>query len=860
MVASLLKRPIWPCTMVLAIFCCADSFAQKASGEKVNKAKSKAPEIRAGRLAGSKRNPGSAISKIINAQRAEKKADPRTSASSPAEDEPLPGATAFNSCLGKYRRNRRYKVTLQPDAELKDLVGWISGWTCKKFIMASNLRSQKVTLISPEKVSRATAYRAFLSALEVMGLTVIPSGEYLKIVQSNWAIQSPIPLYTGRSGRSLPTDDRMVTQILRIKNVDANQLVAVMNKMKSRNGDVTAYLPANTLIVTDTAKNIRRMLRILGELDVPVTSDKIWVVRLRNGDAEEIQKILANVFASKGKKMLPKPVPKKANKGKPAPAQPQVDPSDAAGATADKIVVDPATNSLIIIASSSAFVKIAALIKKLDVPTEGVNQRIHVYYLENADAEEMATTLASLTGGAGARRANNRRNRRNTRSSPGAAAAASLFEGDVKVTADKATNALVIVASTKDFLAMRRVVRQLDIPRRQVFVEAAILEISMDKSNQLGFSYHGGQIVGEGNSQSILFGGLQHSELSSLLVNPAALMGLAAGARGSLIDNSGELLGLPTDIPAFGVMLQALQTNNNVNLLSAPHILTTDNEEAEITVGQNLPFQGSVLGGAFGAAAGQAGGAASLIPQISVQRQDVALTLKLTPHVNDSDMVRLEIEQEVSDVLSTNFNNLGPATSKRNAKTTVVVRDQQTVVIGGLMSDQIRNVVSKVPLLGDIPILGYLFKRTERVVQKTNLLIVLTPYVIRDQADLRRILQKKLRERREFIERYTNFEPREIAHEIDYRHKRGLLAEINRVGIQVEKEEHMLEQARRATDPQYDPVDMPQGVGAPDTSTAPEPPPAGAESGAKPKPDSDAGAKPSGARATPSSAERRAAE
>jgi general secretion pathway protein D len=738
----------------------------------------------------------------------------------------VPGEKEFNECV-KIPRRRRIKVTLKPDSDLKDLVAWISSMTCKKFILSSNLRAQKVTLVSPVPVTAATAYRAFISALDVMGLTVVPTGRYLKVVQGNWAIQSNVPTYTYRQRRRLPRSDQIVTQIIQVKNVDVNQLLLVFNKMKSRSGDVTAYRPANSLIVTDGANRIRRMLRILKELDVPTAGEKIWVVRLRNADSEEINKILQQVFAQKrGAKPRIKVRSARPRRGvkypRTAARRAEKKNDNSADAQASKIVTDPATNSLIIIASASAFQKIASLIRKLDVEGEGVNQRIHVYYLENGDADEMAQTLAGLTSGAAARgrtrgrvrrgRTAARRGRGRTRTR-GSSGPATLFEGDVKVNADKATNSLVIVASTKDFLALRRVIRRLDIPRRQVFIEAVIMEVSLDKNNSLGFAYHGGKLFGQGDSQSIGFGAVQHQGWQSLVIDPLSLMGLAAGARGALVDGSAELLGVSADIPGFGVMFQAMQNDNNINVLSSPHILTTDNEQAEISVGQNLPFQGAFLGGSLGAAAGAAGGAAGFLPQVSVQRQDVALKLKLTPHVNDSDMVRLELEQEVSDISSPNFNGLGPATSKRTAKTTVVVRDQQTVVIGGMMQERVTNNVSKVPLLGDIPILGYLFKYRTKSTLKTNLMIILTPYVIRDQSDLRRIFKKKLRERREFIERYTSFKPHDVGHDIDYRHKRGLLSEINRVGIQVEKESALLKQAQQKTSGEIEGVDMPRGMG-----------------------------------------------
>jgi general secretion pathway protein D len=793
--------------VTLALFVALPTEAQrspeeaKAREERAAKAKERAARSKAARARAKAR------AKAEREERRKRPPRPRRAAEEPPAPTPVaaaapkvgtdpavPGEKEFNSCR-KYPAHRRVKFTLKPGSDLKDLVGWISQMTCKKFIVADTLRAQKVTVISPTAVTAGEAYRAFLSALEVMGLTVVPAGRYLKVVQGNWAIQSPIETYGDR--KRVPASDAVVTRLVQVGNVDVNELLLVLNKMKSRSGDVTAYKPTNTLIITDSGLNVRRMVRIIKELDIEIQGEKIWVVRLKNADAQEVHKILSQIF------------------GQQRPNIPQVKGRGGGGGlSASKIVADPESNSLIIVASPGAFAKIASLIKKLDVESEGANQRIHVYYLENADSEDLSNTLSGLTGGGGVRRPARRGGRRQPR---GPAPTTSLFEGEVKISPDKATNSLVIIASTKDYLSLRRVIKKLDIPRRQVFVEASILEISLDKSRKLGFAYHGGGITGEGDSQSIIFGGVQHQEWGSLVFNPLALMGLAVGARGAPVEGSAQLLNLPTDIPGFGVMFQALQNNNNVNVLSSPHILTTDNEEAEITVGQNIPFQGAFMGGGFGNLAGgqqggQAGAISSFLPAVSVQRQDVALKLKLTPHVNDSDMVRLELEQEVSDIASQNFNGLGPSTSKRTAKTVVVVRDQQTVVIGGLMGNRVQDSVSKVPLLGDIPILGYFFKHTTKTVQKTNLLIVLTPYVIRDQSDLRRIFKKKLEERREFIERYTTFKHRELGVEVDFRHKSGLLSEINKVGAQAEVESKLLQEAQQQTEEPPEGVDMPKGM------------------------------------------------
>jgi general secretion pathway protein D len=748
-------------------------------------------------------------------------APPLAAALTPVEAKPsAPGEKEFNECL-RIPARRRVKFTLKQGSELSDLVHWISGMTCKKFVLADSIRGQKVTIVSPTPVTAGEAYRAFVSALDVMGLTVVPAGRYLKIIQGNWAIQHSIPTYLRGTGRRLPNSDEVVTQIARVDHVNVNELLLVLNKMKSRSGDITAYKPTNVLIITDMSSNVRRLMRIIRELDAPTpsTAEKIWVVRLKSADADQVQKVLTQLFSDKGAQAQQPPIIRPATPGRPLTAENR----PAEPVLASKIVADQASNSLIIVATATAFHRIFSLIKKLDVESDEVNQQIHVHYLENADSEEISNTLANLTGrggGAaggrgGARGGRPARAPRTAGSRQPGGQKATLFEGEMQISPDKATNSLVIVASPRDFLRLRKVIQKLDIPRRQVFIEAYIMEVELNKDRKLGFGYHGGGTT-DTDPKNLIFGGVQHDGLGTLSVNPLSLMGLAVGARGALIEGTAELSGLGGDIPGFGVFFQALQASSNVNVLSSPHLLTTDNEQAEISVGLNLPFQGGFLGGGLGAAAGAAGAAGAanlgLLQGVSVQRQDVALKMKITPHVNESDIVRLELEQEVSDIIDPNYNTLGPATSKRTVKTTVVVRDQQTVVIGGLIKDKIAETVSKVPLLGDLPILGYLFKRTTRSVQKTNLLIVLTPYVIRDQSDLRRIFRKKLEDRREFIERFSSFKTDDPAHDIDYRHKHGLLSEMQLVSKRIEEEALLLKEAKKATTEAFAPVEIPEGM------------------------------------------------
>jgi len=349
-----------------------------------------------------------------------------------------------------------------------------------------------------------------------------------------------------------------------------------------------------------------------------------------------------------------------------------------------------------------------------------------------------------------------------------------------------------------------------------VFIEALILEVTTDKSRDVGVSYHAGKGQDIAGQQSLLLGGFNANKTLGAAFDPKTLLnnmgGLSAALFGPAIDPAQtKLFGvLNVNIPSFGVFLQLLQTNNDVNVLSNPHLLIMNNQEGEITVGENLPFPGAMMGSAIG-------GAGGYTPYLSVNRQDVALKLKLLPSVNEHNVIRLDVEQEVSDVESPNYNNLGPATSKRSTKTTVVARDQQTVVIGGLMSDRASETVTKVPILGDIPVIGFFFRSTQKNLKKTNIIIALTPYVISDLSDLRRVADKKMRERREFIERYSSLEDRvSLDKDLDFRRKRGMLEEINKTVRDMEDEERELREIRtRDAEPDTTPIEPTAANGPP---------------------------------------------
>jgi len=695
------------------------------------------------------------------------------------------------------------------DYDLADLVEAIAKITGKKFILSAKVKQNiKATIIAPSPVTAGEAFRAFNSVLEVNGLTVVPEGKFLKIVDSQGAAGLAVPTYLNGAATQ---DDRVITRIHKLDYGSSDELAQVLTKFKSSVGDVTSYAPTNSLIMTDYGSNLKRLMKIISTLDVPGTGEKIWVEPVHHGSADELAQKLQEVMEAAGMT---------GGKGGGAKGQPGAKGPKSPGMTApgasgegeagdelkvSKIIPEDRTNSLIVVGTEGAYVRVIELLKKLDVSIPGEGQ-IHVHYLQHADAEELSNTLSSLTQGMKGRKGKD----------PGGGGATELFEGEIKITHDAPTNSLVIVSTLRDYNSLREVIDKLDIQRRQVFVEAIIMEVSLQKMKTLGVATHGGTTFETQGEDSLVFGASSFTGLSSILIDPTSLMGLAVGLRGPEISEAEGILGTGISIPAFGVMVNALQTNNDVNILSTPHILATDNEPAEITVGGNVPIQqgfggwGSLMGG-LGAQAGASssalsslgslGGLGGLGPMVSVGRQNVGLTLKITPQINESDQIKLEIEIEISEV--SGETSLGPLIDQRMAKTVSVVKDMQTVVIGGLITDNQTETIDKVPILGDIPVLGYLFKKKKTRNTKRNLLIFLTPYIIRDATDFRNIFNRKMEERREFIEQMTAFESQDYTPAVDYARTNGILEEIHKTMLEIEAEQKMLEELALKPPPEH---------------------------------------------------------
>ena len=731
-------------------------------------------------------------------------AAPAGAAATTAPSAELPGEKEFNSCKKLPPGKRIVRLNLKPDTEVMDLIGWISSITCAQFIVSVPVQGKKLTIISPQLITPEEAYRLFFSALDSLGLTVEPTGKFLRVVENSKARFTPLPIVG--PNQKAPNDRRYVTKLVRLTYLDSLDLTNnVLNRIKTETGDIIAY--RSSLIITDQSESIERMVEIVKQFDTPSNMrDHIWVIRVKNMSvldmASRVAEIVPVQMMGTGQR----------RQGGATPAQPKPQPGPPGELSTEmgitKLIPDERTNSLIVVANKRAHEWLVALVHKLDVPLEeagrGSEGRFHVYYCANANCDELASTLSAITGVQISGSLNSgRKNSRAAAVAPAATApgqtnpSALLFESDIRISFDAATNSLLIMSTFKDYQSLRRVIEQLDAPRKQIFIDATIMEVLLDKTRTVGVSYHGGASQTIGGQQSLALGGFNANNTmnpTSLVSNLGGLSAALFGPTTGDLGNSPLFKGLPINIPSFGVFLQLLQSNNDVNILSNPHILIMNNQEGEISVGEVLPFPGTTTA-AMGATSG---GGVGYMPFTSVQRQPVELKLKLLPSVNEHNVIRLDVDQEISDVTSQDYNHMGPATSKRSTKTTVVARDQQTVVIGGLMADRISETVTKIPILGDIPVLGFFFRNTSKTVKKSNIIIAITPYVVSDLSDLRRVAEKKLRERREFIERYSSLEDTSKLeqYEMDLRRKRGMLEEINRSVRDMEEDERQLRSIR----------------------------------------------------------------
>jgi len=692
-----------------------------------------------------------------------------TPVSAPAKDvapEQNPDDVQLYRCKDKVGQ---VSITFKPETELKDLVTWVMGFTCRNFMFdpAYVQRGKKVTIIAPNTMSPSEAYRVFLVALSTIGLTVVPKGNVLRIVESATARAETVPLIKGTPDNT----EQIVRMIIKPTFVQVTTLQTAVNAMKSAAGDV--QIVGSVLLVTDYSTHVRDMLTVIKQIDVPGGTDGIYTIPVLHADAEKLAKELDGMLVI----LTQQPVDKA--------APPQVPP---------KILVDARTNTLIIAGSEATFRRVQALVERIDVAVETENGgTMHIYPLKAAIAEEVAKVVndaitgqtkpnavtAGRPGGAAA-----------TQPTPAGDPTSLHLDGDAKVIADKATNKLIVMSSGRDYIALKDIISELDEPRRQIYIEATILEVRLENDYAFGVSEH---TTASTSSGSVVVGGVQTGTLSS--TNPtslAGLTGLIGGVFGKALSSS-SLLG--STFPSYGLAIQALGTSSNARILSAPSIVALDNEDAKYQVGTNIPYTKGVLP--------VSSTNPTSLTATNIERKDLLLELDIKPHISSGDSVLLEVKHTNSDLVS-NDSTMGPTWSTRTIETRVVVKDQQTVVIGGLMQEKNSTNVTSVPVLGDIPLLGYLFRYTTKAKIKTNLLVMLTPFIIRDGLDVEQIRSRRMRESDEFMLSMKHLDGMKLDRAVDYARKRGLVEEINRT---IESVEDDTQQRARVTHP----VTVPSG-------------------------------------------------
>ncbi|MCJ7686061.1 MAG: type II secretion system secretin GspD, partial [Desulfobacteraceae bacterium] len=568
----------------------------------------------------------------------------------------------------------------------------ISELTGKNFVIDKAVKG-KVTIISPTKISVKEAYRVFESVLEVHGFTTVPAGSVTKIVPAVAARSKDIETRLRVEGIS--AEDKVVTQLIPLKYADPNELKKLFAPLISKSSVIVSYPPTGMLIITDVLSNIKRLLRIVGAIDVEGIGEEISIVPLEHAMATVIAKSLDTLFQKKGVR---------ARKG--ATLEPTI-----------KIVPDERTNTLIVLASEYDTMKIKQLVKLLDKETPPGEGDVHVYYLENANAEELVKVLMAIP----------------SKQEKGAKAGkAPVVSKEVQIVADKATNSLIITANKDDYLVLEGVIKKLDIVRKMVYIEALLMEVDARKAFDLGMQWFIGdeKIATRDGKNIAAFAGSTPSQNLFPSINPVTSTGvlppgLSLGVLGEAINIAG------INFPNIGAVVKAFQGDSDVHILQTPQLMTLDNEEAEIQIGKNIPYLTR-----------QETSDANL-NYSNYEYKDVGVTLNIVPQINQERFVRLKISQEVAQVVEAESIIGLPTTLKRVAKTTVTVKDGHTVVIGGLIDQALNESTSSVPCLGDIPGLGWLFRTTSRGEDKTNLFIFITPHIIENPDEAKEIYEEK---------------------------------------------------------------------------------------------------------------------
>lgn len=660
------------------------------------------------------------------------------------------------------------------DKDLIDVLNQVADLTCKNIVVNDPInKNMKITIFGKAPLTPKDAWDLLLASLASKGLALIQQGKFWTVIKRNESKNYSTPFYS--NAHNAADNEGIGTFFYKAEHAPPEALKNIARMLISKDG-IVEIVGEQIVFVIDSNSNIRRLGKIFGELDIADAVNKIHSVKIENGDVKDVEKKVRELFDLGGSTNIGPPMgPPRAPRRKAEDGKSSLN--------INKVLADERTNTLIVVADLESFEKLKEVIKNvLDQPVSDLNSKgkIHVYRLRFGDADKIAETLNNVVKPSG--RARSRFSRRDEESSE-------LFEGDVQVTAHKPSNMIVAVASQNDYKSLLPTIMKLDVRRDQVYIEAAIMDIRINNDNDFGINVFSGIPGLPGVSLGFLANpggrGIATGMVNSLQQNVAGTAASALNIPGqqalgalAVLNNFASagvlgLVGAPldgTNIPSFGAVLQALSTNSNVDILSTPYLLTSDNQEAVMKVGQKVPTvkgTSSVGGGTLGASIG--------LPMQNIAYEPVELSLKVTPHVGADNNIRLDIEQEVNEL-----GNAVPLPSgnqniiqTKSAKTSIVLRDQQTGVIGGLMHNKTNRTDTKIPFLGDIPLLGWLFKSRNTKNEKANLVLIITPYVIKSDDDYRKIVDKKLKEREEFANLYFGGKIKNYDPYVDYDKKSG---------------------------------------------------------------------------------------
>ena len=590
---------------------------------------------------------------------------------------------------------QEYTVNLK-DTDIQEFIKFVADVTGTTMVVDPNVKG-KVRVISSKPVTQSELYDLFLSILDVQGYTAVRSGQVVRIVPSKDARSSPVPLM---ENQDLLGNDEYVTQVIRLDNISAAKLIPVLRPLVPQQAHMAAYAPSNAIIISDIRSNIGRIVEIIERMDRSAIQTT-EIIRLKYGVSEDVVSMLNTL--------------EKARQGE--------------GAEANKdviLVADKRTNSVVVTADEMSVERIRKLVAYFDSPLEQ-SGNVRVVYLEYADATETAEVLTRVMQNIARLEAGG--TQRNG--------------GESTIEADAGTNSLIITADTDEMAALESVIARLDIRRAQVLIEAIIVEMEMTEGQELGLQWlfandsglYGGNISNSTAQQR------RNAELAGALLpdNGSEVIDTRSVA-GALASTPGATLGwgVVDESLTMTVILNALETQGNANILSTPSLLTLDNEEAFITVGQEVPFvTGSYTN------TGSANGASN--PFQTIERQSVGITLKVTPQINEGDSVVLDIVQEVSSISAQILAASDVITNERKIETKVLANDSDILVLGGLVKDDVQDSTQGIPLLSDIPLLGRLFRNDVVSVTKSNLLVFIRPTIIRDDQDLAGATAEKYR-------------------------------------------------------------------------------------------------------------------